>query len=155
MKKLNGILWGAALIALGVIWVLNSTNVIDINLFFDGWWTLFIIVPCAIGLITERDKFGNLAGLCLGIILLLCCQGIFKFSYIWKLFIPIVIVIAGIKIIVSNLIYRDGEAVKRIKSQNHLNQSGTAVFSGSELKFTGEKFSYTALTAVFGGVEIK
>ena len=55
MKKLNGILWGAALIALGVIWVLNRTNVIDINLFFDGWWTLFIIVPCAIGLITERD----------------------------------------------------------------------------------------------------
>ena len=102
MKKLNGILWGAALIALGVIWALNSTKVIDINLFFDGWWTLFMIVPCAIGLITDRDKFGNLAGLCLGIILLLCCQGIFKFSYIWKLFIPIVIVIAGIKIIVSN-----------------------------------------------------
>lgn len=71
MKKLNGILWGAALIALGVIWVLNSINVININLFFDGWWTLFIIVPCAIGLVTDRDKFGNLAGLCLGIILLL------------------------------------------------------------------------------------
>lgn len=45
MKKLNSILWGAALIALGVIWVLNSINVININLFFDGWWTLFIIVP--------------------------------------------------------------------------------------------------------------
>ena len=154
MKKLNGILWGAALIALGVIWVLNSINVININLFFDGWWTLFIIVPCAIGLVTDRDKFGNLAGLCLGIILLLCCRGILKFSYIWKLFIPLIIVLIGIKIIVSNVICRNySDTVKRIKSENNLNKSGTAVFSGSQLNFTGEKFSYTALAAVFGGVQ--
>lgn len=154
MKKLSGILWGAVLIALGVIWVLNSTNVIDINLFFNGWWTLFIIVPCAIGVVTDKDKFGNIAGLCLGVILLLSCRGIFKFSYIWKLFVPVVIVLIGIKIIISNVISgKYGDEVKRIKAESNSGKGGAAVFSGSQLNFTGEKFSYTHLEAVFGGVE--
>ena len=45
MKKFSQILWGLAFIALGIILILNVTQVTDIDLFFDGWWTLFIIVP--------------------------------------------------------------------------------------------------------------
>ena len=48
MKNLSRILWGIVLIFIGVIWGLNRTGVADINIFFDGWWTLFIIVPSAI-----------------------------------------------------------------------------------------------------------
>ena len=59
MKKVNSILWGIALVALGVILALNAFGITDINIFFDGWWTLFIIVPCAIGLVTDRDKTGS------------------------------------------------------------------------------------------------
>ena len=62
MKKAGSVLWGIVLIAAGVIWALNEFNVTNINVFFDGWWTLFIIVPCAIGLFTEREKTGNIIG---------------------------------------------------------------------------------------------
>lgn len=56
MKKTSGILWGIALVAIGVILALNALGITDINIFFDGWWTLFFIIPSLIGLISERDK---------------------------------------------------------------------------------------------------
>ena len=101
MKKLNSILWGAALIALGVIWVLNSTKVIDINLFFDGWWTLFIIVPCIGGLFTSRDKFGNAVGLAVGILLLLAARDVITYKIVWKLILTAVIILIGVKMIIK------------------------------------------------------
>lgn len=54
MKKLNGIVWGIVLVAAGILLGLNAFGITDIDIFFDGWWTLFIIVPCAVGLITDR-----------------------------------------------------------------------------------------------------
>ena len=78
MKKLNGIVWGIVLVAAGVLLGLNAFGITDIDIFFDGWWTLFIIVPCAVGLVTDRNKFGSLIGICVGVFLLLCCL-IFSF----------------------------------------------------------------------------
>jgi len=41
---------------------LNALNITDINFFFTGWWTLFIIIPSLIGLFNDKDqdKTGNL-----------------------------------------------------------------------------------------------
>ena len=50
-------IWGLILIAIGLVFGLNALEITNIDIFFDGWWTLFIIVPCFIGLITEREKF--------------------------------------------------------------------------------------------------
>ena len=63
MKKGNSIVWGLILILAGVVVALNVLNVTDIDIFFEGWWTLFIIVPCAIGLFNKHDKTGNIMGL--------------------------------------------------------------------------------------------
>ncbi len=48
MKNLESIVIGLILIAIGVIIGLNTLNITDINIFFDGWWTLFIIIPSII-----------------------------------------------------------------------------------------------------------
>ena len=50
MKKLSKILWGIALIAVGSIFALKAFGVTNVEIFFDGWWTLFIIVPCLVGI---------------------------------------------------------------------------------------------------------
>lgn len=55
-KQLSGIIWGAVLIMVGVLLMLSAFQVVDFNLFFDGWWTLFIIIPCLAGIVTENDK---------------------------------------------------------------------------------------------------
>ena len=101
MKKITNTVLGALLIALGVIFALNALEITDIDIFFDGWWTLFIIVPCLMGLFTERKKSGNLIGLAIGVLLLLGSWDIISFSVLWKLLVPVVIVMIGVKIIVS------------------------------------------------------
>ena len=89
-------IWGIVLIILGLIFGLNALEITDIDIFFDGWWTLFIIVPCFIGLITEREKTGNLIGLLVGIALLLGCLDILEFEIIGKLIFPVILVIIGL-----------------------------------------------------------
>lgn len=54
MGNLKNVLLGLALLIVWCILGLNAFNVTNINIFFDGWWTLFIIVPCAINLITKK-----------------------------------------------------------------------------------------------------
>ncbi len=90
--------WGIALVAVGVLLALNAFNITDFNIFFDGWWTLFIIVPCGIGMITDSDKWGSIIGVIVGVLLLLCCQDILDFDIFWKLLIPAIIVIIGVKL---------------------------------------------------------
>ena len=72
MRKISKILWGIAFIFAGVIFALNAFGITDIEIFFYGWWTLFIIVPCFIGIFSEREKTGNIIGLAIGVFLLLC-----------------------------------------------------------------------------------
>ena len=67
MKKVSSILWGIVLVAAGVILALNAFGVTSINIFFDGWLTLIIIVPCVISLFTSHDKGGSLIGICVGV----------------------------------------------------------------------------------------
>ena len=95
MKKFNSILWGLVLIALGVILGVNALGIAEIDIFFPGWWTLFIIIPCAISLFTDDDKWGDLIGLVVGVCLLLGCQGVVAFNMLWKLFVPAVLVDIG------------------------------------------------------------
>ncbi len=126
----------------------------NINIFFDGWWTLFIIVPCFIGLFKEREKTGNIIGLLIGTALLLACQDILNFEIIWKLAFPAILVIIGLSLIFKDTI--NSEVNKEIKklNENKTKDGGyCATFSGQNLNFDGEKFSGTDLTAVFGGIK--
>ena len=154
MKKASSILWGIVLIAAGVIWALNEFNLTDINFFFDGWWTLFIIVPCGIGLFTEREKTGNIIGIAIGVFLLLCCQEILSFSMLWKLLVPAVIVIIGLKMVLTGLFgNKANEIIKQMKQEGKQPKSGFAAFSGRDMHYDGEVFEGAELTAVFGGIK--
>ena len=154
MKKISKILWGIVLIAVGVIFALNAFGITDIEIFFDGWWTLFIIVPCLIGIFSEREKLGNIIGLTIGVFLLLCCQNVLGFDMIWKLAIPAIIVIIGIKLIFGSIFGDKATKIIATSRQNGDNiKSGCATFSGQDLNFAGEQFNGAELTAVFGGVK--
>ena len=87
MKKFGNILWGLVFIVLGLILGLNAMGITDIDIFFRGWWTLFIIIPCFIGIFREREKIGNLIGCLVGVALLLCCQGIYRLLFFIEVFL--------------------------------------------------------------------
>lgn len=59
MKKIENTVIGLIFIIIGVIIGLNTFHITNIDLFFDGWWTLFIIIPCFLGLFKDQDKTGN------------------------------------------------------------------------------------------------
>ena len=154
MKRLSGILWGIVLIAVGVIFALNTLEVIDVNIFFEGWWTLFIIVPCTIGLFTDHEKLGSIFGILIGVFLLLCCQDILSFDMLWKLLVPIIIIFIGIKLIFGGMFVKKSEKVMNtFYEKGEKLPFGNAVFSGQNLNFDNEVFKGAELNAVFGGVK--
>lgn len=154
MKKTSNIIWGLMLIAAGVFFALNAFNITDINIFFDGWWTLFIIVPCAVGLFNEREKTGNIIGIVIGVFLLLCCQDVLRFSMLWKLLVPGIIVIIGLKMVFSGILgNKANEMIAQMKQTGEPPRVGCAVFSGSDLNYDGVVFEGAELSAIFGGVE--
>ncbi len=154
MKKTSNILWGIVLVAAGTLFALNALNITSINIFFDGWWTLFIIVPSVVGLFTEREKTGNLIGLAIGVFLLLCCQDILSFSMVWKLLVPAIIVVIGLKLVFTGLFgNKASEMITKMKAEGNNPKVGCATFSGCDLKYDGEVFDGAELTAIFGGVE--
>lgn len=154
MKRTSNVIWGIVLIALGAIFGLKIFGIIDTEILFDGWWTLFIIVPCAVSLFTSRDKTGSLIGLLIGAALLLACQGLFDFDIIWKLAVPVIIVLIGINLIFKGV--RGNESVRLIKEMNEKGvplRQCCATFSGQNVDYTGEVFDGAELTAVFGGIK--
>lgn len=154
MKRLNSILWGIVLIVAGVLFALNAFEITDIDIFFDGWWTLFIIIPCSIGMFTEKDKTGNIIGFLIGVFLLLCCQDVLGFDMLWKLAVPAIIVIVGVKMIAGGLFGgKSAEINKKMKDSGGFIRNTTAVFSGPDVTLDGEKFDGAELNAIFGGIK--
>ncbi len=154
MKKISNVVWGIVLIAAGALFALNALNITNIDVFFDGWWTLFIIVPCVVDLFTEREKTGNIIGIAVGVFLLLCCQDVLSFSLLWKLLVPAIIVIVGLKMVFTGFFgNKTNEIIAKIKSDGGETKVGCATFSGCDLNCDGEVFEGAELTAVFGGVK--
>jgi predicted membrane protein len=154
MKKNKGILWGIILVVVGLLWALNALNVTEIDLFFDGWWTLFIIVPCVVGLFTERDKTGNIIGILIGVFLLLCAQNVWSWSLLWELLVPMILVIVGVKMVIGAIRgNKANEVLKKQKEEGKTPRTACAVFSGGDMAVDGDVFDGAELTAVFGGVK--
>ena len=155
MRKFSNIMWGLVLIALGVIIGLNSLGLTSIELFFDGWWTLFIIIPCFIGLITDKEKTGSIIGLIIGVLLLLGCQDIISFETFWKLLIPMLLVILGLSMVFKDMF--NSKINRKISELNKYSKSEknvSAYFSGQKIAYSKEEFDGINMEAVFGGIKL-
>lgn len=155
MNNLSRSIWGILLIIIGVIIGLNSLNITHINIFFEGWWTLFIIIPCFIGLFEQNkgDKKGDIIGLIIGIFLLLGAQDIISFSIIIKLIVPFILVATGISFLFGNEI--KSKVTEKVKQTNNNDlENIVATFAEQKVNFDDEKFKGANLDVVFGGVTL-
>ena len=117
MKKFTSIIIGAFLVAIGVLYILSAFGIGNIHVSLDGWWTLFIISPCLEGLFRDKDKSGNLLGLFAGILLLLAARDILSADLIWKLILPLIIIVIGIKMIEKSTRGKKKEAEIFVKEE--------------------------------------
>ena len=149
MKNCKNIILGIILIVVGVWFGLYATGVVKVNLLFNGWWTLFIIVPSFLGLFDEDGRTGSLIGLFVGVLLLLSCQDVLNFDIVLKLIVPCVLIVTGLSFIFKGKIKtKNIENVKTVGGTNY-----NATFSGQNLDFSKEEFTGTKLDAVFGGIK--
>lgn len=155
MNNFKSIIWGIVLVVVGMLIGTNTLGITDIDLFFKGWWTLFIIVPCFIGLITDKEKTGSIIGILIGIFLFLGVNDIIDFNLIWKLIFPMVIVVIGLSLIFKNTLNNKiNEEIKKINSKKKSSNEYCSTFSGQKINFDDEEFSGATLTSVFGGITL-
>lgn len=154
MKNFGNVLWGIVLIVVGLIFGGNALGITNIDIFFDGWWTLFIIVPCFIGLFKDNEKTASVIGLIVGVALLLACQNIISFDIIWKLAFPTILVVLGLSMIFKDALGgKINDEIKKLNQKRNGENSYCATFAGQNINFNEEKFTGADLTAVFGGVK--
>lgn len=103
MKKLFGVIMGLLFVAVGAVYVLNGLNIFDVSVSLDGWWTAFIIVPSIYGLITSKPKISSLAFLAFGVYLLLAARDFITYTAAFRIFVPTLLALLGIKIIIKSL----------------------------------------------------
>ena len=97
------IIWSAVFAAL-LAWCLISASGSDsFTIFFDGWWTLFVIIPAADDIFRRGLKTANLVCAMSGAILFIAVQDFIRWESIGKFIVPVMVVIAGAGIIFSGL----------------------------------------------------
>lgn len=146
MKKAFPVVLGIVLIACGVVYLLSLLGIVTLSLSLDGWWTLFIILPCLNGLVTDQDKTGSLIGLSVGVLLLLAARDVLEYDMVWKLVVPILIVLLGIKLIVKSL--RPSGKALRISSDGEI--EALAAFREDTVELEGEALRCARVSAIFG-----
>ena len=158
MKQIKPIIWGIAIITLGIIFGGNALGLFTLDIFFDGWWTLFIIIPSLVSLITDKDKIMSLGFIAVGIILLLAAQNVFSYDVAWKVILAVFLVAVGLSIIIKSIFHNknDQEVAKKIEDlkNNKTMDSQFSAFSGSDRVYKDEIFNGANLSAIFGGVNL-
>ena len=171
MKKSN-LIWGLILIVLGVVFGLNALHITSINIFFKGWWTLFIIIPSLIGLLDDKDKKGSIIGLIIGLVFLLAARDIIDINVIGALIGPAILVIIGLLLIfkkedkgfVSSKEYKKDEEIAATFSDQTItideefdSKKASATFGKLTLDLTKAKIKKDInikLEAVFAGITL-
>ena len=150
--RISNLLWGLFWIGLGVGIAGNALNLWDFHIFFDGWWTLLIIIPCSISIVRNGFGNGSTIGLMIGILLLLGSRGVIEYSMLRRLIIPIILILIGLNMILKNL-FSQSKHVKINVSYQGVG-SYTSTFSSQCIRIPNEPFYGTELTSVFGGLQL-
>lgn len=156
-NKTTNILWGLLFIFIGVGIAGNAFDLWDFTMFFDGWWTFLIIVPCLISMLQNGVRTGSTIGLCIGIIFFLSYQPNIDFD-VRALIVPVILIIIGFRIMFQSIfrksprihnpeIHVEGKAFQKGNNAEHM-----AFFSSNRVHIADENFMGTSLNALFGGL---
>lgn len=154
-KNYSNVFWGIALILVGIGYGGQTLNLWNFNIFFPGWWTLFIILPSLFSMFEQRLNIFNTFGLILGILLLLDSIDIINNVSIYKLVFPLIIILIGFSLLFS----KKNNFNKKKMNKNTINGNGKIVkaygiLSGQTIKPLNQEFSGANTVSILGGVDI-
>lgn len=161
-KDYSSLIWGLIFVVLGIIFGGNALNIWDIDIFFPGWWTLFLIIPGLVSMVRYGFNWGSGVLVILGLILLFDALDIISSDIMWKLVFPLILVIIGISILTS--FFRSGTK-KNIEDEEYTKSKAykydstqypryTAILGGGDYKNNTEDLKGVVAEAILGGLEI-
>lgn len=158
-RNTTGIMFGVVLVAAAVVIFGNSVGFWNVQN-FDGWWTMFLIIPGLAGLVSYGFNIGSTCLVVVGAWLLARAQGWLPYQVADSLVWVIVLLLIGLKLIFGSTrrpkvptapVMFDG--VKgAVDSGNTLNYS--AIFGSVQVSNNSPALCGGTVTAVFGGAVI-
>lgn len=117
-NRMGNVLWGVFWLALGVLLLGKIFDWWEFTLFFPGWWTLLIIIPSAIGIVKYGFGCGSTICFLLGMMMLLTYHlpEIFTTELVWKLVLPVILIVIGLNVIFRAL-FQSRKAVVEMNQQ--------------------------------------
>lgn len=159
-NKITNTLWGLFFIIIGVGFAGNVLDIWDFTLFFKGWWTLLIIIPCFISMIQSRFGAASTIGFIIGVLLLVSCWVKLDFS-VWELIVPVLLIYIGLRLAFQGAFRKKnqffeqniniGPGAEGQPNPGAYKAEYSAVFSSNRVHVT-DFFAGASLNAVFGAV---
>ena len=177
MKRANGVFIGLAFIIMGLLYACSALDLFEFTIFFPGWWTMFIIVPCIYALSHKNeDKTGPIIGLIIGLCFLINAQDFDIHIKFFPMTLAVLCILIGWKLIVPqkkkehkqkeyHFTYHDSSAETKAGTTTaggsnagfYFNSSSSAgsqnTFAGNNTYTSGN--GYINATALFGGKDIR
>ena len=156
MNHTSRIIGGIAFLAFGIGWMLELTGIVSISL--DGWWTLFIIIPCFAALFGSKHKSAPLIGLGVGILLLLSTRGIVPWDNFWKYIVCLVAMVWGLSLLIdhkSGCCHKQSDihtadSLKQINHDSRQLRQISVSFGKQQYEFSGQRFEGATVQTSFG-----
>jgi predicted membrane protein len=140
---------GLAVVAIGVLYVLDNLGVLDAGSAIHRWWPLVIIAVGVSQLVTRSgSNVGPVVVIGIGSLLLLATTdalGEDAWSYVW----PVALIGFGALVVLG----RYGRARPAGAAPDEV-VTATGIFGGQNVQTTSQCFKHASLTAVFGGVTL-
>lgn len=161
-KDYSGLIWGICFLVLGIIFSGNVVGIWDVDVFFPGWWTLFLIVPGMLSIIRDGFKWSSGILVFIGLLLLLDSFDIVDSNMMWRLAFPLILLVIGVSII-SSFFKGDksitGEkswhgSIDDIKHDYSEFAQYRAIFGGGEYINNSQELKGIKAEVIFGGLDI-
>lgn len=181
-RNLSVLLFGVILLIAGFCYLGSIFFDYSFTIFFDGWWTMFIIVPAFISMLSNGPRSVNIGALLIGVFLLLVQLDFIPSRYLGEYLLALIILYIGVALIVryirgpkpiANFVYNsppnnaqnagnyepnnaqtNNNSFKYSSIDSNDFPSHTAVLSGVEVSCNSVNFKGARLAAILGGVEI-
>lgn len=159
-KTFFKVLFGLTLVAAGVLWLLTTLGVLTLDVNLQGWWALFVILPCLYQLFIDKDKLGSLLGIGIGVLLLLAARDdvqAVNWGNFWKLGLALIVITLGVKLVFGRTFCPKGQGSCDVQTINRDGKNIRSIefnFGKQQLNFDGERFEGADVKAAFGYLEM-
>lgn len=151
-RSISNIIFGLLFLCLGITVAFKAFG-FDFNIFFDGWWTLFIIIPSITGLFQKNDRTSSFIGIGVGILLLLTAQDIIDWGMFINLLIALVFIMVGFSILFKKKSVKYNSSDHYTSSQPGI-KNYSVYFGGKDVRLDNHEFTGATMSVAFGGIEL-